>query len=302
MLLRGIVATTLGWLCCAPAVAEVPPGVDPVDFQIVTDLFSWGFNPELPNRRRQQLFVKERYGFSGRLVLSWTFPGAHPEDSLRAYSERSSQIAVAHQALVDRDGTYPTKVSRRYRKAMSRANRKLKKSFRRTGELDDETGRFPTKARAVDRLRPLLVRKMGRRSPLAILLGVVERWDAEIPYVPQARFEVDPDRSFVQRVWDGEPKRAYLPFAYESGTLLLCGNEVFKAAHRTLMEEDAQGEDSYREIFESTVRGFQEDVNPRKTRDPLRNHGYTESLHDRLDAAGIGDRLKEQVLNSGTES
>jgi len=292
-LLRGFVATTLLWLCCAPTGAGIPPGVDHVDFQIVSDLFSWSFNPELPNRRRQQLLVKERYDFSGRLVLTWSFPGAHPEDSLRAFSERSSQIAVAHQSLVDRDGTYPDKVSRRYRKAMSRANRKLKKRLRRSGELDDKAERFPTRARAGQELLPLLVREMGRRSPVAILLGVVEPRDAEIPYVPPARFEIDPDRSFVQRVWSG-PARAYLPFAYESGTLLLCGNEVFKTAHEQLMDGDAQA-DSYQEVFERTVRGFQEDVQPRQTRNPIKNHAYTEALHDRLDAAGIGDRLKRQA-------
>jgi hypothetical protein len=299
MLLRGIVATTLWWLCCTPTIAGVPPGVDPIDFRIISDLFAWSFNPELRNRRRQQLFVGEQGDFSGRLVLTWSFPGAHPEDSLRAFSERSSQIALAHQALVDVDGTYPNDVSRRYRKAMSRANRKLKKRLRRTGELDDRTGRFPTRVRAVQELRPLIVRKMGRRSPVAILLGVVEPREADIPYVPQARFEADPDSSFVQRVWSGEPTRAYLPFAYESGTLLLCGNEAFKTGHQTLMERDAQTEDSYREIFERTVRAFQEDVHPEKTRDPLLNHAYTELLHDRLDAAGIGDRLKQQVVEPG---
>ena len=295
--MRGIVATAIGCLCCVSTLAEVPPGVDPIDYQIVSDLFAWNFNPELRNRRKQQLFVGEKRDSSGRLVLTWSFPGAHPEDSLRAFSERSSQFALAHQALVDADGTYEKKVSRRYRKAMSKANRKLKKRLRRAGELDDRAGRFPTRLRAVQVLRPLMVRKMGRRSPMAILLGVVESRDADIPYVPQARFETDPDSSFVQRVWSGEPTRAYLPFAYESGALLLCGNEVFQTAHRALMEEDEQSMDSYRELFERTVRAFQEDVQPRKTRNPLQNHTYTEELHDRLDAAGIGDRLKRQVLD-----
>ena len=290
---------TLCWFCCLQAVAGVPPGVDHVDFQILSDLFSWGFNPELPAKRRQQLLNTKRYGFSGRLVLTWSFPGAHPKDPLRPYSERASQIAVAHQALVDADGTYPRGVSRRYRKAMSRANRKLKKRFVRSGELDDEAARFPTLARGVEELRPLLVRKMGHRSPAAILLGLVEPREGEIPFVPEPRFRAGPDASFVRRVWGSEPRRSYLPFVYESGALVLCGNEAFQAAHRTLMQEDADPEDSYREVFERTIRDFRQRLQPRRTRDPVRNHGYTEGLHDLLDAAGIGDRLKTRVLREG---
>ena len=299
MLLRGIVALMLLWPGCGAARAEVPAEVDPIDFRIVSDLFGWNFNPELRNRRRHQLDVGTRQDFSGRLVLTWSFPGAHPEDSLRPFSERASQIALAHQALVDADGTYPNGVAGRYRRAMSRANRKLKKRLRRSGELDDAAGRFPTRARAVEELLPLLVRRMGRRSPVAILLGVVEPRDVDIPYAPPARIDADPESSFVQRIWSGEPSRAYLPFACESGVLLLCGNEAFKIAHLSLMERDLHGEHSYREIFEGAARGFLEDVRPEKTRDPLRNHAYTEALHDRLDAAGIGDRLKRQVLAPG---